>query len=174
VLFRSVPEIGKPAQLPVIEPPKKEPVDAPVVEMKPEVSKPAKMPAKQTAKQPAKQVVMEPKKEPVAKQTEMAKVDEPTEMTSSVEATKMDQSAEPAEKPMVEMASIAPEQATEIVTGSSVIIRKGDSLWRVSRRRYGLGIRYTTIFEANRDQIRNPHLIFPGQVFDIPEYVENN
>ena len=50
----------------------------------------------------------------------------------------------------------------------SVIIRKGDNLWRISRRRYGKGVRYTTIYSANKGQIRNPHLIYPGQVFMMP------
>lgn len=49
-----------------------------------------------------------------------------------------------------------------------VIIRRGDNLWRIARRNYGRGIRYGTIFDANRDRIRNPHLIFPGQVFVVP------
>lgn len=56
-----------------------------------------------------------------------------------------------------------------IRTGSSVIIKPGDSLWRISRRTYGRGIRYTTIYEANRDQIRNPHRIYIGQIFRIPD-----
>jgi nucleoid-associated protein YgaU len=50
-----------------------------------------------------------------------------------------------------------------------VIIRKGDNLWRISRRLYGDGVRYTTIYQANQDQIRNPDLIYPGQVFLTPE-----
>jgi len=50
-----------------------------------------------------------------------------------------------------------------------VIIRKGDNLWRISRRLYGDGIRYTTIYQANKGQIRNPDLIYPGQVFLTPE-----
>ncbi|WP_428650452.1 LysM peptidoglycan-binding domain-containing protein [Roseibium sp.] len=50
-----------------------------------------------------------------------------------------------------------------------VIIRKGDNLWRISRRLYGNGVRYTTIYQANQDQIRNPDLIYPGQVFLTPE-----
>lgn len=50
-----------------------------------------------------------------------------------------------------------------------VIIRKGDNLWRISRRLYGEGIRYTTIYQANQEQIRNPDLIYPGQVFLTPE-----
>lgn len=57
----------------------------------------------------------------------------------------------------------------EIQTGSAVIIRRGDSLWTVARRNYGAGIRYTTIFEANRDQVRDPHRIYPGQVLKIPD-----
>ncbi|EFO29578.1 LysM domain-containing protein [Roseibium sp. TrichSKD4] len=51
----------------------------------------------------------------------------------------------------------------------NVIIRKGDNLWRISRRLYGEGIRYTTIYQANQGQIRNPDLIYPGQVFLTPE-----
>ena len=51
---------------------------------------------------------------------------------------------------------------------SYVIIRRGDNLWRIARRNYGRGISYQAIFAANRDRIRNPHLIFPGQVFVIP------
>jgi len=49
-----------------------------------------------------------------------------------------------------------------------VIIRKGDNLWRISRRLYGQGVRYTTIYQANQDQIRNPDLIYPGQVVLTP------
>lgn len=51
----------------------------------------------------------------------------------------------------------------------SVIIRRGDNLWRISRRTYGEGMRYTTIYLANKEQIRNPNRIFPGQVFALPE-----
>lgn len=50
----------------------------------------------------------------------------------------------------------------------NVIIRKGDNLWTISRRLYGEGIRYTTIYKANQKQIRNPDLIYPGQVFLTP------
>ncbi len=50
----------------------------------------------------------------------------------------------------------------------SVIIRPGDNLWRISRRLYGQGVRYTTIYQANKTQIGNPDLIYPGQVFLTP------
>ncbi len=51
----------------------------------------------------------------------------------------------------------------------ALIIRKGDNLWRISQRHYGEGIRYTTIYQANQGQIRDPDLIFPGQVFLLPQ-----
>jgi nucleoid-associated protein YgaU len=51
---------------------------------------------------------------------------------------------------------------------SAVIIRRRDTLWRISRRVYGQGVRYSTIYLANQDQIRNPDRIWPGQVFKVP------
>jgi nucleoid-associated protein YgaU len=51
----------------------------------------------------------------------------------------------------------------------AVIIRRGDSLWRISRRVYGHGIRYSTIYLANQKQISDPDRIWPGQVFTVPE-----
>jgi nucleoid-associated protein YgaU len=51
----------------------------------------------------------------------------------------------------------------------AVIIRRGDTLWQISRRTYGQGVRYTTIYLANRSQIENPDRIQPGQVFSVPE-----
>ena len=51
----------------------------------------------------------------------------------------------------------------------SVIIRRGDTLWQISRRVYGMGVRYTTIYLANRDNIDNPDRIRPGQVFGLPK-----
>lgn len=50
----------------------------------------------------------------------------------------------------------------------AVIIRKGDSLWRISRRVYGQGVRYSNIYLANQDQIQDPDRIWPGQVFKVP------
>ncbi|KXO79812.1 Ig-like domain-containing protein [Brucella anthropi] len=61
--------------------------------------------------------------------------------------------------------SAAPLQKVD----GSVIIRRGDNLWTISKRAYGKGTRYTTIYLANRDQIRNPDLIWPGQVFNMPK-----
>ncbi|MGV6803106.1 MAG: LysM peptidoglycan-binding domain-containing protein [Ruegeria sp.] len=50
----------------------------------------------------------------------------------------------------------------------SVTVQTGDTLWAISRERFGDGILYVRLFEANRDLIRDPDLIYPGQVFTIP------
>lgn len=52
---------------------------------------------------------------------------------------------------------------------NSVIIRRGDTLWQIARRAYGQGVRYTTIYLANEEQIANPDIIQPGQIFGVPE-----
>ena len=51
---------------------------------------------------------------------------------------------------------------------NSVVVQPGNSLWRLARRLYGEGVQYTVIYEANRDQIRDPDLIYPGQVLEAP------
>ena len=49
-----------------------------------------------------------------------------------------------------------------------VVVQPGNSLWRIARRAYGRGAQYTVIYEANADQIRDPDLIYPGQIFAVP------
>lgn len=49
-----------------------------------------------------------------------------------------------------------------------IVVQPGNSLWRIARRVYGEGIRYTVIYQANRQMIRDPNLIYPGQVFEVP------
>jgi nucleoid-associated protein YgaU len=51
---------------------------------------------------------------------------------------------------------------------ATTTVSRGDSLWRLSRLTYGAGTRYAVIYKANREQIRNPNLIHPGQIFVLP------
>jgi len=61
------------------------------------------------------------------------------------------------------------EPARQIADGEDyVIVQPGNSLWRIARRTYGQGLRYSVIYQANADQIRDPDLIYPGQVFALP------
>ena len=51
---------------------------------------------------------------------------------------------------------------------ATTTVSRGDNLWRLSRLTYGAGTRYAVIYKANRQQIRNPNLIYPGQIFVLP------
>ena len=51
---------------------------------------------------------------------------------------------------------------------SSKIVSRGDSLWRISHIIYGDGSRYALVYRANRDRIRDPNLIYPGQTLVLP------
>lgn len=70
-------------------------------------------------------------------------------------------SAGPAAVPVVEGRVVVPEINTAFVV-------RGETLWRISKRVYGQGLRYTVIYGANTPQIRNPDLIYPGQLFVLP------
>ena len=52
---------------------------------------------------------------------------------------------------------------------SIVIVQPGNSLWRIAREQLGDGIKYHLIVNANREKINDPDLIYPGQIFAIPE-----
>lgn len=48
-------------------------------------------------------------------------------------------------------------------------VQPGMTLWAIARDQFGSGVMYVEVFEANRDRIRDPNLIYPGQVFRLPE-----
>ncbi len=54
------------------------------------------------------------------------------------------------------------------VAKGQVVVQPGENLWRMARAAYGDGLRYTVIVRANRGQIRDPALIYPGQAFTVP------
>ena len=51
----------------------------------------------------------------------------------------------------------------------AITVQPGSNLWTLARTHYGSGVLYTQIFTANRDLIRDPDLIYPGQIFALPE-----
>ncbi len=73
----------------------------------------------------------------------------------------------PAAPPLQTAAASAPGLAV-VPEIQSVTVLRGDNLWRISRKILGRGARYTQIYEANAAQIRDPNLIWPGQVFVAP------
>ena len=62
----------------------------------------------------------------------------------------------------------APADAVILAAGQ-VVVQPGNSLWRIASRVYGEGLLYTEIYQANVGQIRDPDLIYPGQIFDLPD-----
>ena len=69
------------------------------------------------------------------------------------------------EAPAVAQADV-PATAPAPVT---VTVQPGFTLWGIAQERYGDGVLYVQVFEANRDKIKDPNLIYPGQVFSVPE-----
>ena len=61
------------------------------------------------------------------------------------------------------------EAPMEPATTQSYTVKSGDSLSKIAKQVYGDASQWRRIFEANRDQIKDPDLIHPGQEFTIPE-----
>jgi len=69
----------------------------------------------------------------------------------------------------VELPFTRAEPTTIKLVRGQVIVQPGNSLWRIARHSYGEGTLFTVIYEANRTQIRDPDLIYPGQIFVVPQ-----
>lgn len=108
--------------------------------------------------------------------TEVAKTEtQPvaSEAEQAAAPAKEPEAAEPAQETVTAAVATETESITAQPTASTpaqgrVVIQPGNNLWNISRVIYGRGVEYTTIYEANKDQIRNPHRIYPGQIFMTP------
>lgn len=90
----------------------------------------------------------------------------PTAAPTAAAAAALETEATPAVPTMVAV-SVGGVDAQRFAAGKA-IIRRGDNLWTIARRVYGTGVKFTTIYEANTAQIRDPDRIYPGQVFNLP------
>jgi hypothetical protein len=90
------------------------------------------------------------------------------------EPAKVAEAAQPVQSAQPADATAKPAETPPAPTVQKITIQPGNNLWKLSRQLYGLGRRYTVIFEANRDVIRNPDLIYPGQVLTAPQKAEGN
>jgi len=61
----------------------------------------------------------------------------------------------------------SPAETQQLAPGE-MIVQPGTSLWRIARKTYGRGVMFTVIYLANADQIEDPDLIYPGQIFTLP------
>ncbi len=89
-------------------------------------------------------------------------------VTPGVYTLRVDQSVAGDVTARLELPFARAEPLTDFASEAFVIVQPGNSLWRIARRTLGSGVRHTVIYTANKDQIRDPDLIYPGQVFAIP------
>jgi nucleoid-associated protein YgaU len=97
--------------------------------------------------------------------TASAPADTGTTDTATTQAVTTDASASATAEEVASASAPAPAPATVRV----VTVQPGNTLWAIARESYGDGPLFVKVFEANRDRIRNPDLIYPGQIFEIPE-----
>lgn len=72
-------------------------------------------------------------------------------------------------KPKVSVKTARPAESSPAPsTNKTYVVKAGDCLWNIAKQFYGGGSKYTTIFNANKSKIKNPNLIYVGQVFTIP------
>jgi nucleoid-associated protein YgaU len=71
-------------------------------------------------------------------------------------------------EPVQTILALVEEEADRGAPVRLVTVQPGNTLWGISRRSYGEGTFYVRVFEANRARIRDPDLIYPGQVFTVP------
>jgi nucleoid-associated protein YgaU len=159
---------------------------SPAAEQKTTEAEPAtEQPAQKPAEPQSQAAAEQPQPEATTKQPE-ASVPQPEQPAQTAEAqppqaSEVQKTAPEAEQPVAAdkkeevttAAAVAAEQAAKTIdpTGpgtGKIVIQPGNNLWKLSRVIYGRGKNYTVIYKANKDVIRNPARIYPGQIFTIP------
>lgn len=111
-------------------------------------------------------------KEMAASGTPVAEADAAAVMAEATRGTPPEPAAEAPTEARSPAGTGAAEGARQAqpaaASGAEVVVRKGDSLWKIAQQTYGDGHLYTLLYEANRDQIEDPDLIFPGQALKLP------
>ncbi|WP_108882040.1 LysM peptidoglycan-binding domain-containing protein [Anderseniella sp. Alg231-50] len=141
---------------------------------------PSVEPAKPETVQPVAEsdAATEPAK-PDTSQQQVAAVEpdaEPAKPADLIPGTEDDEPTADAAKPEPEAAATETAAVTtetqQVATAppatGKVVIQPGNNLWQISRVIYGKGRQYTVIYDANKDQIRDPDRIYPGQIFETP------
>lgn len=95
----------------------------------------------------------------------------PEDLTASSQAKQAKSAQGAPARDMLAQAALIQDKATQdkAARDKNLVVLPGNSLWRIARNSYGAGRRYAIIYGANRDRIGDPDLIYPGQVFTLPE-----
>ncbi|MGA0542923.1 LysM peptidoglycan-binding domain-containing protein [Neotabrizicola sp. VNH66] len=125
---------------------------------------------------PAKTAAAEPTAVPVTPEVApTAAMPEPAPATAP-EPAALAEPSPPVAVPAVPAAETAPQPAQVVAVPEppapprpvTITVQPGHTLWAIAKGELGEGVLYVQVFEANRDKIRDPNLIYPGQVFTIP------
>jgi nucleoid-associated protein YgaU len=128
-------------------------------------------PAEPTASEPQKTIAAQtPPASPEPSQPAVAKEAPANAVATSASAAPVSPPATPLQQEAAAASAPPASSAHAIVpTIDTKRVVPGDSLWAISAHLYGNGLRYTQIYAANAGQIRNPSLIYPGQIFVLPQ-----
>ena len=113
-------------------------------------------------------------KEATSKQSVVVALDDATSSSGALGSSQAQQPSQlgVSKLPFATAAAVptdeGPQAAAVVPKVGTTVVSRGDSLWRISRVTYGSGMRYAVVYKANRDRIRNPDRIYPGQVFVLP------
>lgn len=94
---------------------------------------------------------------------------DPSKLTSSEHVIRIDQTIGDGDVQLrIEQPFTVGDAVNSSLAEGGVLVKPGNTLWHIARKLYGSGVRYTMIFKENSDSIRDPDLIYPGQVFKLP------
>ena len=125
--------------------------------------------------EPASQAPVAPPEVPAQAQAEapaatVATGSEPVVPATETSTPTPTETASAPETPAAAQPDPAPASAAAPVTVPvTVTVQPGFTLWGIAQDRWGDGVLYVQVFEANKDKIKDPDLIYPGQVFSMPE-----
>ncbi|MBH1973828.1 MAG: LysM peptidoglycan-binding domain-containing protein [Rhodobacteraceae bacterium] len=119
--------------------------------------------------EPAAEVALEPEAAPAVVTEAPAAVAAPDAGSAAATVPAAEPAAVAAEPAAAPLGSVAADPVPATAQAPlTVTVQPGFTLWGIAEGRYGDGVRYVQVFDANKDKIKDPDLIYPGQVFTIP------
>lgn len=101
--------------------------------------------------------------------TKTIKVETEEKKTTAAVTQQTQQTQTKPETPAPKTATVTKErEATTAPKATTYTVKKGDCLWAIAKKYLGNGAKYNLIYNANKDKIKNPNLIYVGQVLTIP------
>lgn len=134
-----------------------------IAKAEPEAVTPAPSAPQPSTEQPSTE--QQPAEQP---STEQQPAEQPSTGQQPAESQAPEKTEEVAAAPQPEPEVEAKPAEPDKPRSGKVVIQPGNNLWKLSRVIYGRGINFTVIYDANKEQIRDPDLIYPGQIFAIP------